>query len=36
ALPLREFAVSLHWSRRFESDPGNQWLRKLIVKEFAQ
>jgi DNA-binding transcriptional LysR family regulator len=36
SLPLRDFAVSLHWSRRFESDPGNQWLRKLIVKVFAQ
>lgn len=29
--PLRDFTVSLHWSRRFESDPGNQWLRKLIL-----
>jgi DNA-binding transcriptional LysR family regulator len=26
----REFAVSLHWSRRFEADPGNAWLRALI------
>jgi DNA-binding transcriptional LysR family regulator len=29
--PLRDFTVSLHWSRRFETDPGNQWLRKLIL-----
>ncbi len=29
--PLRDFAVSLHWSKRFESDPGNRWLRHAIV-----
>ncbi|MGZ5271599.1 MAG: LysR family transcriptional regulator [Ramlibacter sp.] len=27
----RDFAVSLHWSRRFEADPGNAWLRALIA-----
>ncbi len=31
ALPLRDFSVSLHWSKRFESDPGNRWLRAAIV-----
>lgn len=25
--PLRDFFVGLHWSRRFESDSGNAWLR---------
>ena len=30
----REFVVSLHWSRRFEADPGNRWLRELIVELF--
>ena len=30
-LPLRDFVVSLHWSRRFEADPGNRWLRQAIV-----
>ncbi len=34
--PLRDFTVSLHWSRRFESDPGNQWLREVIVGLFAE
>jgi DNA-binding transcriptional LysR family regulator len=29
--PLRDFAVSLHWSKRFESDPANRWLRQAIV-----
>jgi len=33
-LPLRDFAVSLHWSKRFESDPGNRWLRDAIVTLF--
>lgn len=34
--PLRDFTVSLHWSRRFETDPGNQWLRQTIVALFAE
>ncbi|MBU0589442.1 MAG: LysR family transcriptional regulator [Gammaproteobacteria bacterium] len=33
--PLRDFTVSLHWSKRFESDPGNRWLRQLLVELFA-
>jgi DNA-binding transcriptional LysR family regulator len=33
-LPLRDFAVALHWSKRFESDPGNRWLREAIVEIF--
>jgi len=32
--PLRDFAVSLHWSKRFEPDPGNRWLRQAIVETF--
>jgi DNA-binding transcriptional LysR family regulator len=35
-LPLRDFAVSLHWSARFEADPGNRWLRQTIAVLFAQ
>lgn len=34
AFPRRDFTVSLHWSRRFEADPGNRWLRQLIVTLF--
>ncbi len=34
-LPLREFTVSLHWSRRFEVDPGNQWLCELAMQLFS-
>ena len=36
AFPQRDFAVALHWSRRFESDPGNQWLRGLIAQLFKE
>ena len=36
AFALRDFTVSLHWSRRFEADPGNQWLRQLIVALFSE
>jgi DNA-binding transcriptional LysR family regulator len=36
AFPQREFTVSLHFSRRFESDPGNRWLRELIVELFRE
>jgi len=34
-LPGSTFKVSLHWSRRFESDPAHRWLRQLIVGLFA-
>jgi DNA-binding transcriptional LysR family regulator len=34
--PQRDFAVSLHWSRRFEQDAGNRWLRALIVALFRE
>jgi len=34
AFPQRDFVVSLHWSRRFEADPGNRWLRVQIEQLF--
>ena len=36
AFPLRDFDVSLHWSRRFEDDPANRWLRQLIGELFVE
>jgi DNA-binding transcriptional LysR family regulator len=33
--PLRDFTVSLHWSKRFESDPGNRWMRQTLVELFS-
>lgn len=35
-LPLREFTVSLHWSRRYEKDPAHRWTRELIVQLFCE
>ncbi|HQX61059.1 MAG TPA: LysR family transcriptional regulator [Burkholderiaceae bacterium] len=34
-LPLRDFTVSLHWSRRQHSDPSHMWMRELICGIFA-
>ena len=34
--PLRDFTVSLHWSKRFEADVANRWLRQVIRELFAE
>ncbi|MCG2591925.1 LysR family transcriptional regulator [Ramlibacter sp. XY19] len=34
--PQRDFVVALHWSRRFEADPGNRWLRGVIETLFKE
>jgi DNA-binding transcriptional LysR family regulator len=34
AIPPAEVAV--HWHERFESDPGNRWLRELVIELFGQ
>ncbi len=34
--PLRDFTVALHWSKRFEADPGNRWLRGVIETLFRE
>jgi DNA-binding transcriptional LysR family regulator len=34
--PQRDFSVALHWSKRFEADPGNRWLRGVIEGLFKQ
>ena len=36
AFPQRDFVVSLHWSRRFEADPGHRWLRAVIEELFRE
>jgi len=36
AFPLRDFTVSLHWSKRFEADPANRWLREVIKELFIE
>ncbi|MDM0031918.1 LysR family transcriptional regulator [Variovorax sp. J22P271] len=36
AFPLRDFSVSLHWSKRFEGDAANGWLRQVIRELFSE
>ena len=35
-VPHRDLTVALHWSKRFENDPGNRWLRALIEQLFRE
>jgi DNA-binding transcriptional LysR family regulator len=35
-LPQPEFTVSLHWSRRFEADAAQRWVRELLMRLFRQ
>ncbi len=32
ALPLQDFTVSIHWSVRFDKDPGLRWLRQTFAR----
>ena len=34
--PLADFHVALHWSKRFESDPGSRWMRQLVQELFRE
>ena len=34
-LPLRDFTVSLHWSKRRRSDAAHRWMRRLIGELFV-
>jgi DNA-binding transcriptional LysR family regulator len=34
--PMARFTVSLHWSKRFESEPGNRWFHQLIMNTVAK
>jgi len=35
AFPLRDFEVSLHWSRRSQDDPAHRWMREAIQEIFT-
>jgi len=35
-LPQSEFTVSVHWSKRFHSDPANRWMRELMIRLFRE
>jgi DNA-binding transcriptional LysR family regulator len=34
-LPHGDITVSLHWSKRFESDPAHTWMRALLIRLFG-
>jgi len=34
--PMARFTVSLHWSKRFESEPGNRWFHQLVMNSVAK
>ncbi|HKA46397.1 MAG TPA: LysR family transcriptional regulator [Burkholderiales bacterium] len=34
-VPMPKADVGIHWHERFERDPGNTWLRELMVQLFA-
>jgi len=34
--PLADFVVSLHWSKRFENEPGNRWLRQRVLQRIVR
>jgi DNA-binding transcriptional LysR family regulator len=34
-LPMCNFTVALHWSRRFDDDPMRQWVRREIIQLFC-
>lgn len=36
SFPLRDFTVSLHWSKRFEADPASHWLRQVVTALFSE
>lgn len=36
ALPRPEFTVALHWSRRYEADPGILWFRGVVERLFKE
>jgi DNA-binding transcriptional LysR family regulator len=35
-MPIPELSVSLTWHRRFDQDPGNRWVRGLMVSAASQ
>ncbi|MDO5625658.1 MAG: LysR family transcriptional regulator [Pseudomonadota bacterium] len=34
-LPMRELTVAMHWSRRFDHDPAQRWLRERVTALFS-
>jgi DNA-binding transcriptional LysR family regulator len=36
SLPNSKFTVSMHWNRRFDTDPTHRWIRGLFLRLFPQ
>ena len=34
-VPIPQAEVAVHWHERFEADPGNRWLRGLMVELYS-
>jgi len=34
-VPIPQAEVALHWHERFEADPGNRWLREVMVDLYS-
>jgi DNA-binding transcriptional LysR family regulator len=34
-VPIAAAEVAVHWHERFERDPGNRWLRELVIELFS-
>ncbi|HEY5899531.1 MAG TPA: LysR family transcriptional regulator [Burkholderiales bacterium] len=35
-VPIPAAEVAVHWHERFEADPGNRWLREMVMELFAR
>ena len=35
-VPIPVAEVAVHWHERFEADPGNRWLRDVMVELYSE
>ena len=35
-VPIPPADVAAHWHERFERDPGNRWLREMVIEMFTE
>lgn len=35
-MAIPEIVINLIWNARYEREPGNAWLRQVVVEEFAE
>ena len=34
--PVQDMDVKVHWHERYANDPGNRWLREVLVDLYAE